>query len=223
MKTATGIMKTAIVLLIFISLIYLYTLLHEGGHALVAIMHGGRIDNFVLGFNAHVTHSGANFTRVGESLHNSAGTLLPAAIFAVALIFYNRNVNSFIYHCIYGGFSIMIPGSLLAWVAIPLMSLFTAPPAGDDVSRFLDVSGINPLLVSLIALLLIFLFVFVSYKKGLYAKIMEYLKTLSQAERTRPNKRQAAFMVLSILFCVSVAFFIFHVLSPGKVFEIIFR
>jgi len=32
-------------------LLYFYTLLHEGGHALVAIMCGGKVDEIVLGIN----------------------------------------------------------------------------------------------------------------------------------------------------------------------------
>lgn len=70
--------KIAAPLLIFFLLAYLYTLLHEGGHALVGIIYGGRIDSFVLGFNAHVAIREANFTQIGESLFNSAGVLLPA-------------------------------------------------------------------------------------------------------------------------------------------------
>jgi len=42
------ILQIAGILLILFSIVYLYTLLHEGGHALVAIMYGGKIDNFVL-------------------------------------------------------------------------------------------------------------------------------------------------------------------------------
>jgi len=41
-------------LLTGLGLIYLYTFLHEGGHALVALMYGGTVENMVLGFNAHI-------------------------------------------------------------------------------------------------------------------------------------------------------------------------
>ncbi len=221
MKTGIGkiIIKIAGTLLILFSFIYLYTLLHEGGHALVAIMYGGRIDSFVLGFDAHVTLSGANFTRIGECLFNSAGVLLPAVSLAVALKFYNRNLEHLIYHYMYAGISIVITSSFLAWVAIPLISLFTAPPAGDDVSRFLEVSGLNPLLISLIALLLMFLFVLFAYKKGLYSKIIEYLKALSQVEHTKLNKWQTVSLVLVIILLGSVAFVCYQMLLPDKVFE----
>lgn len=182
MKTGTGkiIIKTVATLLVFLFLVYFYTLLHEGGHALVGIMYGGRLDSFVLGFNAHVRINGANFTQIGESLFNAAGVLLPAIFLAVALIFYNRKVKNIIYHYIYAIISIMILGSFLAWVSIPVISLFATPPAGDDVSKFIKVSGLNPLLISFTALLLMLLLALITYKKGLYSKIKENIFPLSR-------------------------------------------
>jgi len=214
--------KAIVIPLILFSIIYLYTLLHEGGHALVAIIYGGRIESFVLGFSAHITQSGANFTRIGQSIFNSAGTLLPVFSLVVALKFYNRKVNNLIYHYIYAGISIAITSSLFAWVAIPIMSLFTAPPAGDDVSKFLEVSGLNPLLVSFIALLLIFLLALIIYKKGLYSKIIEYLKTLPQVEPTKLNKRQTISLVFIIVLLSSIAFMCYKMLIHDKVFETTF-
>jgi len=221
MNTGTGktIIKTAATLIILFLLIYLYTLLHEGGHALVGIIYGGRVDNFVLGFDAHVAVSGANFTHIGESLFNAAGLLLPVICLAVALIFYNRNIKSVIYHILYAAISIMIIGSFFAWVIIPIMSLFTAPPAGDDVSNFMKVSGLNPILISLIALLLMFLLVLISYKKGLYSKIKEILNTLAQVKRSKFNKRQAAVMVSVIILLGLSVYFFSQILFPDKVFE----
>ncbi|HHW01000.1 MAG TPA: hypothetical protein GXX36_15810 [Clostridiaceae bacterium] len=221
MKTGTEktIIKTAASLLIFFLLVYLYTLLHEGGHALVGIIYGGRINNFVLGFDAHVAVSGANFTQIGESLFNAAGVLLPAICLAVALIFYNRNVKSIIYHYLYAICSIMITGSFFAWVAIPVISLFTTLPAGDDVSKFLNVSGLNPLLISLIAFLLMFLLVLVACKKGLYSKIKENLSALSQVRHRNLNKRQTVVVVLVFILFGSAIFVFNQTLLRNKVFE----
>lgn len=226
MKTNTGkmIIKLAGTLLIWFSLIYLYTFLHEGGHALIAIIYGGKIHNFVLGFNAHVSHSGANFTPIGESLFNSAGVLLPAISLAIALKFYNRKVKNLIYHYIYAGISIMITGSFFAWIIIPIISLFTAPPAGDDVSKFLETSGLNPLLISLMAILLMFLLVLIAFKKGLYPKILENLRSLSQVKRTGPtntkfDKWQSVGLILVLIFVGLFTFACYQILQPDKIFE----
>lgn len=154
MTTNTGkaIIKTLAVIPILFFFIYLYTFLHEGGHALVGIIYGGKIDRFVLGFDAHVTIHGAKFTQLGESLFNLAGTLLPVICLVVALILYNRNIKNLVYHFIYAESTIMIIGSLIAWIAIPVISLFTAPPSYDDVSKFMEVSDLNPLLISFTAI-----------------------------------------------------------------------
>jgi len=90
----------------------------------------------------------------------------------------------------------------LAWIAIPLISLSAAPPAGDDVSKFLEVSGLNPLLVSLIALLIMILIALISYKKGIYSKAMEYLEFSSQDERLRFNKYQTVILAGYYLFWI---------------------
>ena len=221
MKTGMGktIIKMATTLFIFFFFIYLYTFLHEGGHALVGIMYGGRIDSFVLGFDAHVAVSGADFTPIGESLFNAAGVLLPAICLAVALKFYNRNVKNIIYHYIYAVSSIMITGSFFAWVAIPLISLFATPPAGDDVSKFLKVSGLNPLLIAFIAILLMFLLVLIAYKKGLYSKIKENLNALSKVKHSRFNKQQTVVTVLVIILAGFAAFAFNQTLLRNKVFE----
>jgi hypothetical protein len=210
---------TVFVLFIFLSFVYLYTLLHEGGHALVAMMYGGKIDRFVLGFNAHVGTSGASFTPFGESLFHLGGALLPVMVLAVALLFYNRNIKSTVYHYLYAVFTVSIIGSLIAWVAIPVISLFTAPPAGDDVTRFLDVSKLHPLFVSFISLLVILLIVFAALKKGMLLKIKEYLKSISKVEKTRFSKRQAVALVFLVLFLGIAVFFASILLFPKIVFE----
>lgn len=199
----------------------LYTLLHEGGHALVAVLYGGKITRFVLGLNAHVSYSDANFTRTGEALMHSAGTLLPAVCLVVALAFYNRCVKNFAYHYLFALFAFAVTGSFAAWVAIPLISLFSAPPAGDDVTKFLEVSGMDPLLVSGIALLLIIAFVYVAYKKGLYTKFKEHLKAPapSKAESAGRNKFLAVGLALAGLILVS-AVLAAHLAAPEKVLEL---
>ena len=184
--TRKRILIIATVILIFFCLVYLYTFFHEGGHALVALIYGQKTDRFVLGFNAHVSHSGGNFNRTGEALLSSAGVLLPVAVLTVALLFYNRKIKNNIYHFIYFEISVTIISSLFAWIAIPVISLFTSPPPGDDVTRFMDASGLHPLLVSVAALLLMLLPVLIAYKKGLISRFSECIKDLgNKASQTR--------------------------------------
>lgn len=220
MKTASrNAIKTTLVLIpAFLFAVYFYTLLHEGGHALVAIMYGGKVINFVLGFNAHVTYSGANFTRLGEPLFNAAGFLLPYLVLLSALLFYNRGVKNRIYHFAYAVFTIMIAGSSIAWVIIPIISIFSAPPAGDDVTKFLEASKINPLLVSVLALVLIALLLLIARQKGLTAKVKELFRASSQAESAEPKLHFAIVLPFILIATISVLAFS-QVFFHGKVFE----
>ena len=151
----------------------LYTAIHEGGHAIIALIYGGKIDNFVLGFNAYVSHHGTTFTVFGAALHDAAGMLLPTILGIIAICFYSNKIKSISYHICYLLVYISLPGSILSWVGIPIISMFAQPPQGDDVTKFLSVTGFHPLLVSLGAILLMGLLVFLAYRKGIYRKAKE--------------------------------------------------
>lgn len=154
-----------------IGLLYLYTLLHEGGHALVAILNGGRVDWMVLGLNAQVQTSGTDFTPFTEALFNSMGVLLPVIVLIPALLVYNPKIKNSCYHIFFAAFSISITSSLLAWVVLPIVSFFTLIPASDDTTKFLNVTGLHPLIVTLSATLLIFALVFFIFKRGIFEKM----------------------------------------------------
>lgn len=177
----------AIILLLsgMIALVYFYTFLHEGGHALIAMLYGGTIQEFVLGFDAHVRTTGADFTPAGRALYNAAGALVPLLFLVVAFLLYRKKVKQALYHFFYWMFSIMIIGSLMAWVIIPVVSLFSAPPAGDDVTKFLNNSGLHPLMVTSAALLTMALMATMVYRSGLLSKLKEYRAILVQKKQSK--------------------------------------
>ena len=160
--------------------LFIYTFFHEGGHALIAMLYGGKITEFTLGLNAHVNYQGANFSRFGWALCSAAGVLLPLGVGAIAISFYRSNARSAFYHTFHLMISVSLSFSLLPWLFIPVISLFTSPPPGDDVTHFLQAAALHPLLVSLGALLLISAFAFLIFKKGLPAKIKEISLWLNQ-------------------------------------------
>ena len=152
----------------------LLPLIHETGHALIALMYGGEIDSFVIfGLNAHVIHHGASFSVFGQPLHYAAGMLLPIIIGAIVINFYKSSFKSACYHFCFFIASIGLASSVLPWIAIPIISLFAPPPPRDDVTKFLNITGIHPLLISLGALLLLGAFVFLAVRKGIFLKIKE--------------------------------------------------
>lgn len=202
-----------------IMLLFFYTLLHEGGHALVAIMCGGKVDKIVLGLNAHVQTSGACFTIFSEALFSSAGVLLPVLFLIIALVFYNPKINNIFYHIFYGILSLIITGSLLAWAIVPVMSLFALPPAGDDVTKLLDITHLNPLTVALTALLIIISLVFFMYRKGLIGKIKDIYCELLISKQDKHSRVFWVRLIIGIVLGSIIVVLGFSILMPKPIFE----
>lgn len=203
----------------YIIFLYFYTLLHEGGHAIVAIMCGRKVDKFVLGLNAHVLTSGASFTIFSEALFISMGVLLPVIFLIIALVIYKPKIKYKSYHIIYGFLSLSIIGSLFAWVILPFMSLFTLPPVGDDTTKFLNITGLHPLTVTLTALLTIISLVFFIYKRGLIGMIKGINSKLLEAKRCKDKKILLIRLLIGISLGVIIAIVGFSILIPKPVFE----
>lgn len=121
-----------------------YSAAHEAGHAVVALANGARIERFVIGVDAHVAWSGGSFSAGATTLSHVAGAALPAVLLLLALIAYRRTVRSDAYHTLYAVAAACTVGSLLAWVAIPVVATVGSPPPDDDVTLFLDSSGMAP-------------------------------------------------------------------------------
>lgn len=202
-----------------IIIVFFYTFLHEGGHALVAIMCGGKVDKMALGLNAHVQTSGASFTIFSEALFSSAGVLLPVLFLIIALVFYNPEINNILYHISYGFLSLIITGSLLAWVIIPIISLFTLPPAGDDVTKLLDITHLYPLTVALTALLIIVSLVFFIYKKELFGKIKDTFCELVISNQYKHSKIFRVYLIIGIVLGSIIVAAGLNILMPKTSFE----
>ncbi|MFO7998839.1 MAG: M50 family metallopeptidase [Bacteroidales bacterium] len=171
-----------------VALLYLYTFLHEGGHALVAMLYGGSIEKFALGLDAHVRTSGAAFTPFGAALFQAAGAFLPLMILVIALAMYKNDHKSTHYHFFYGLFSLGIIGSMLAWIVIPVVALFSEPPAGDDVTKFLRTTGIHPLAVTLVIAVLLAVILFWIVKLRIPQRLKAHHKLISDQARIRDDR-----------------------------------
>jgi hypothetical protein len=200
-------------------MVYLYTLLHEGGHALVGILYGGKVNRFVLGLNAHVSISDAVYSQVGKALQNVAGLLLPLLFLIIALVVYQTKCKNALYHIFYGALWLSFSCSLLAWVIIPFMALFATPPMGDDITNLLMNTSLHPLAVSLAALLLIAGLALLAFKRGLLCKIAEIFRALFQTEF---RKGKLVFLI-KVIIGVALVFIVglvgFRILAPEPVLE----
>ena len=145
-------------------LIPLYVALHEGGHALTAVLCGARITQFrILG--AYMAYEGGRFTSLTLSLFHISGMLLPVLVSILYSLAYRGRIESIFYQ-IFSFLFILIPtGSILAWVIVPILYLLGQAPQTDDAAKFIDSSGLSPWVVLLGAILLFACCLFLAGRK----------------------------------------------------------
>ena len=159
---------------------FIFAFIHEVGHVLVVWMYGGRINSFVIfSFRPHITHIGADFTEFGQALSNASGMLLPVLLGIIAVCFYDHRIKSIPYHISFFLAAISLPFSIVPWVIFPIVSLYAFPPRGDDVTKFIDITrySFNPLCITFVALMLIWGFIMLSYRRGIYEKVLILLSS----------------------------------------------
>lgn len=194
-----------------------YILLHESGHALVAILCGASNVKISI-FLAHTWWMGGSFTGITRALCDVAGAALPVCVFWIGMMFYKRERKSAIYHVAYGIFFIAAISSLLAWVLIPAYSIFAPfPDETDDVVKFLNGSGISPVIVLLSAISIFAFNVFLAFKKRLLHTIFQIIK---EAKKDSGNSEETWLVsgksMLGGAACVLLAVFIAVLFEIGN-------
>jgi hypothetical protein len=132
--------------------LFLYTFLHEGGHALAGVLSGGTVTGFnvnFLDFSAHVSLAGS-FTQAEKAANALAGPGLPLLVWLVFIVIVPKRTN-FAFESIKLAATMMFLSTLLAWVFLPLVYRGGQYPR-DDVTDFLMQSGAAPLGVTVAAL-----------------------------------------------------------------------
>lgn len=173
--------------------IFVYVVIHESGHALVAALCGASNVRISV-ISAHTWWIGGSFTAVTEALCSAAGVVLPVCVSWVAMLFYSKSRKSLIYHLAYFCFCIIAASSVLAWVLHPVCSMLAPLPESDDVTKFLNVSGISPVIVAVTAVIVILFSIFIAVKKQLFNSYIQLVKgirnggTNGEAEKYFSNK-----------------------------------
>lgn len=137
----------ALVLFIVLFVFFVYTFLHEAGHALAGLAFGQTLTAFNVNFwnfDAHVGLAGS-LTQPQRALQSIAGAGLPLLVWFLFIAFVPRKAN-FSLEALKLVASMAVIHTLLAWIVIPILYLFGQAPS-DDVTNFLRYSQIPPLLL----------------------------------------------------------------------------
>lgn len=158
-----------------------YVLIHESGHAIVAALCGARITKLSI-LGAHTSWIGGSFTAGTLSLNHAAGALLPICVLTLGTLLYRKDFKGPVYHLAYFYSLIICATSLSVWVFFPILSMFAPLPATDDVTKFLQSSGLPPAVVSLVSVALILLVLFLAKRKGMFREYVSTLKSMMSTE-----------------------------------------
>lgn len=149
--------------------IVVYMSLHEAGHALAITAVGGQVTDFVLGVNAHVGFTGVGLSRTDEAWIRVSGVLLPLLVLVPVAALRPARLPG---HLLRGAQLVTVisfAATLAPWVVIPLVSLVAVPPAGDDVTLFLEASGVPAVVLSVGAALTLTAVLLLARRAGLAA------------------------------------------------------
>lgn len=147
-----------------IVIVPLYIFLHESGHALVSLSCGARITAFSI-FGAYTSSEGGNYNDLTYSLLHVAGVLLPILVSIGVLLFYRKDRLHAFYRITMFLVGMLSIGSACAWVIVPILYLQGKAPVADDVTKFIEASGVAPLLVIACAALVMGVFLLILWKK----------------------------------------------------------
>ncbi len=135
--------------------VFMYTFLHEAGHAAVGTLFGQSVTEFDVKFwvlQAHVGLVGGTLTNLQQALRSAAGASLPLMVWAVFMALVPQR-GSHALEALKLAALLVVINTLLPWIAIPVLFMFGRAPS-DDVTSFLLFSKIPPLFLAGIAGLL---------------------------------------------------------------------
>lgn len=167
--------KMIFLLISLAAVVPLYIILHEGGHGLVAVLCGARITAFSV-FGAYMQYEGGVFTPTSLSLFHCGGMLLPVLAAILYMLTYRSQAAGLGYRIFSFMFLLFPLGSILAWAAVPVLYLFGMAPQGDDVTRFIDSSGVSPWVVLLGAVLLFAVSFLLAWRKRIFQNYWDVVK-----------------------------------------------
>lgn len=154
---------------------FCYIVLHETGHCLVAIFCGAKITQFSI-LGAHMSYVGGVFNNNTYALLHVAGLLLPVVISIVYMLFYRKSYENIFYRIFSAMFSILPFFSVIAWILVPILYMLGKAPENDDVTKFINVSGLNPIFICIAAVLLFVSGIYLAWKRKIIINYWDVLR-----------------------------------------------
>jgi hypothetical protein len=148
-------LQIALTVIVLLFVIFIYTFLHESGHAMTGVLFGQSITEFEVNFwslNAHVGLVGGELTLFQRSVQSMAGAALPLILWTIFITLVPRK-GSFTLEALKLIGSMTVINTLLVWIGIPILFQFGKAPM-DDVTNFLRYSHLPPVALTFIALVL---------------------------------------------------------------------
>lgn len=171
-----NIKKILLLLGVSVAIIYLYTFLHESGHAIIGLIHGGKIIKFEVGMFACVEFINAKFTNIEYGIMKIFGIVFPVIIMYLSLILYKPKIKNTIYQMSHIMYYIVTTSSLIAPILVSIIYKFNKLTPGDDIVDFIYSTKSNPIVVAIIFTLIMIFNIFVLYKRGTIQKLIDLKK-----------------------------------------------
>lgn len=201
----------ALILFTAVFALFIYTFLHEAGHALAGLAFGQTITNFDLSFwdfSAHVALSGS-LTLTQRAVQSAAGAALPFLLWSLFVVLVPRR-GSLGLELLKLISSMAVVNSLLPWLIIPLLVLLHLAPAADDVTHFLQASQMPPLLLTAVSAICYVFGWWLFWRKidGLKLQLRQLRENLTGAMAGSRTAVLAMIIVLGL--CLGAAFTLDH-------------
>ncbi|MDM0491067.1 hypothetical protein [Clostridium perfringens] len=167
MKTTKTFKKTiSTLIMIALSFLIIY-FLHDISKAIVGLLCGGKLE-----FNHGITIVKANYGNFSYILNLILGISIPVLFLFILVLIFNNSLRNGLYHkftLIF--FMCSVLSISVCLIFYPLISLFTDLGLHTELDELLEATGLSPLVILLLSLLITTLLVKLASKKNLFKNI----------------------------------------------------
>ncbi len=168
-RRANGLLKGVAIVASSLGAVVLYAVLHELGHCIAVWLCGGTVTGFypfgAAGYmKPHMLYEGIT-GGFANGLVDIFGSVLPLAAVVLLLLFWKGSKKHSLLNICVGIVSGCFLFTTLSWVVEPIGRLVNRFDYNSDVSKFIDATGLHPVVVMLGAILVLGLTCFLFVKR----------------------------------------------------------